>query len=330
MRSLKLVSQRTLVIDEHELIEPRPGQETVSVQYCALCRTDAKMWAYGHRDLRLPRVLGHEIFGFTKSGAPVLVWPGEACGRCSFCSRGQENLCPDMKILGFNKDGGLAEQINVSQSALIPVPEGLPGHIGCLAEPLACCLNALGQTELRSDERLLILGAGPVGLLMGLAARARGSSVLIVEKDPDRLRRSEELRRRLAIVGNTGVGATDFDVCINAASAHETLAQGLDSLRSGGRFCLFSGLSGSDSMPLGKLNEIHYRQLHVSGAYGCTRKQMAQAVAVLNEYKLEAGLLLEVEIGLEEVGVWLERIAAGRVLKVVVDLTRPAASAKAV
>jgi len=327
LRSLKLVSQKTLVMDEHEAIEPQPGQETISVVYCALCRTDAKMWAHGHRDLRLPRVLGHEIFGLTKSGAPVLVWPGEACGRCSLCHRGQENLCPEMKILGFNKDGGLAEQINVSQSALIPVPEGLPGRIACLAEPLACCLNALGQTELRS-ERLLILGAGPVGLLMGLAARARGASVLIVEKNAERLQHSEELRRRLSIAANTGVSDTDFDVCINAASAHETLAQGLDSLRSGGRFCLFSGLSGSDSIPVGKLNEIHYRQLHLSGAYGCTRKQMAQAVAVLNEYKAEAELLLEVEISLEEVGVWLERIAAGRVLKVVVDLTRPIGSAK--
>jgi len=231
-----------------------------------------------------------------------------------------------MKILGFNKDGGLAEQVNVFQSALIPVPEGLPGRIACLAEPLACCLNALGQTELGS-ERLLILGAGPVGLLMGLAARARGASVLIVEKNPERLRRSEDLRRRLAIEADTRVSATDFDVCINAASAHETLVQGLDSLRSGGRFCLFSGLSGSDSIPVGKLNEIHYRQLHLSGAYGCTGKQMAQAVAVLNEYQFEAELLLEVEIGLEEVGVWLERIEAGRVLKVVVDLTRPIDSA---
>lgn len=322
MRSLKLVSQRALVIVEHEAIEPGPGQEAISVAHCALCRTDAKMWAHGHRDLSLPRVLGHEIFGVTKSGVPVVVWPGEACGKCSFCRHGKENLCSEIKILGFNKDGGLAQQINVAESALIPVPVGLPGRIACFAEPAACCLNAIEQADLRSGDRLLILGAGPVGLLMGLGARARGASVCIAEKNPERFRRSEKFRQTLGIETYTSVKGTDFDVCINACSAYETFAQGLSALRNAGRLCLFSGLSGSDSVPLGDLNDIHYRQLHVSGAYGCTRKQMSEAVAILDEYSSQVELLLELEIGLTEVGVWLERIAAGGAFKVVVDLTQ--------
>lgn len=329
MRSLELVAPKTLVIDEHYRLDAEPGQEKLSVVYCSLCRTDAKMWAQGHRDLRLPRVLGHEIFGVTQSGCRVVVWPGESCGTCISCREGQENLCSEMKILGFNKDGGLAQEVSVAPSALIPVPDGLPGRIACLAEPTACCFNALAQANVQSRERLLIFGAGPVGLLLGLAARARGASVFMVEKDPRTLLRSEKLRQRLRIDAHTKIIGTDFDVCINAASAYDTFPQGLDSLRSGGRFCLFSGLSGIDCLPLGDLNEIHYRQLNVSGAYGCTREQMYEAVEVLHDYSQEAELLLEAEIGLEDVETWLGRIAGGGVFKVLVDLTRTVVGPKA-
>lgn len=75
---------------------------------CAICRTDAKMWRSGHRDLVLPRVLGHEIAGIDPaSGQLYAVWPGQVCGTCDYCRTGRENLCEEMQIIGFHTDGGV-------------------------------------------------------------------------------------------------------------------------------------------------------------------------------------------------------------------------------
>lgn len=82
----------------------------VTVLRCAICRTDAKMWDQGHRDLVFPRVLGHEMVVADAHGQRYIVWPGKSCRTCGFCKTGRENLCEEMKITGFHHDGGFAGQ----------------------------------------------------------------------------------------------------------------------------------------------------------------------------------------------------------------------------
>lgn len=300
---------------------PGRGEVLLRVTHCSLCRTDAKMWRQGHRDLVLPRVPGHEVCGFVPGWeGTFVVWPGESCGECRACREGRENLCRSMRILGFHRDGGLAELVAVPKSSLIPVPTTLPEHLASMAEPLACTLNALERAGVVPGEEVLVLGAGPVGLMMGLAVQASGARPFIVDPDGLKLERSGMFRLKTGMEASTHPPGNTFDVVINAAPALSTLSEGIPRVRSGGRFCLFSGLTGTDAVSLSLVNELHYREIQVCGAYGCTKTQMERALSVLDADPDAGEWLVEERISLDDVEGALSAILGGRVLKYVVEL----------
>lgn len=299
--------------------EPAENEVLLQISHCALCRTDAKMWKMGQRDLRLPRILGHEICGIsTESGRRFVVWPGRSCKKCELCQNGFENLCKSMQILGFHVDGGLAEYVAVPQDSLIPIPEKLPGDIACLAEPLACTINAMVSSQVLLGDKALVFGAGPVGLLTCLALKVHGSTPYIIDINPERCVQTQQFQDRLGIRCATNFDARDFDVCINAAPSLDTFVKGLDYLKDCGKFCLFSGFGGNDMLSASSLNEIHYRQLKVFGAYGCTRIQMENAIGILVKYQRTIRLLIERHISLKDVPEILPQILESRTMKFVV------------
>lgn len=311
MKALRLRSPGHLVLEEAPDPIPGPDEASLRVTHCAVCRTDAKMWAGGHRDLVLPRIPGHEIRGEGADGAAYAVWPGTACGVCPACRSGAENLCPDMRIVGFHRDGGFAERVAVPRRSLLPVPPGLPGAVACLAEPLACALNGLDQARVGRGNRLLVYGAGPVGLLAALAARHRGAEPSVREIRPRRLAETREFRDRIGLP-ECGADEGGFDAALNAAPDVAAVADGLGRLRSGGRFALFSGLVGGEAVPLSLLNTLHYRQLTLVGAYGCTRDGMRKALQILSESHKEAALLVEEAGTLSDVPGFLPAVLEGR------------------
>jgi len=319
IRCLQLLQPGCLDLSERSLPAAGAGERLLRVTHCALCRTDAKMFSSGHRDLVLPRVLGHEICGRDESsGATFVVWPGTACGVCRQCQAGRENLCPQMRILGFHRDGGLAEWLVAPEASLLPVPPDLPGELACLAEPVACTLNALQQVKLCAGKKILIYGAGPVGLMMAIAAVKAGSKTWINDKNPSRLHLSRDLRNQLGIGVEAEESSEAFDVVINAAPAAETFSRGLRKLVSGGRYCLFSGLTDDVAMPISALNEIHYRQLQVSGAYGCTSAQMKQAVELIWQNQDRFRPLIARQIGLDEAAAALPAVLQSETMKLIV------------
>jgi threonine dehydrogenase-like Zn-dependent dehydrogenase len=317
VKALRLYEPGRLSLEE--TADPLPGPEEVvlRVTHCAICRTDAKMWRMGHRDLIPPRIPGHELVGEGPDGLRYAVWPGIACGRCPACRGGAENLCPEMRIVGFHRDGGFAQRVAVPKAGLLPVPPEVPGAVACLAEPLACAINGLDRAGVQNGDRLLVLGAGPLGLLIGLAARFRGAEPAIRDVRPERLTETHEFRERAGISADEG-GAADFDAALNAAPDGSTIGEGLARLRPGGRFCLFSGLTSGEPPSLADFNRIHYRQLTAAGAYGCTRDGMRKALQILAGCPTEAALLVEAEAGLSEVADLLPTILEGRGLRRVI------------
>jgi L-iditol 2-dehydrogenase len=299
--------------------KPEPNEVVLRVSHCAVCRTDAKMWREGHRDLVLPRILGHEVCAFDEvHGDRFVVWPGSACGECAQCRAGLENLCRHMSILGFHRDGGYAEFAAAPASSLIPVPPTLPGRLACLAEPLGCALNALEQIQTSSGKSILIYGGGALGLLLAMAARDAGAEPFLAEINARKLERSEGFRLRLGITGSVENHRSDFDAVINATPALDTLPEGLSGLKAGGWFCLFSGFPNEGFIPVSLINEIHYRQLHLVGAYGCTRVNMAKAVTLLDRYQDDIEPLIEETINLDRVPGVLSSVLSGQAFKFIV------------
>jgi len=320
MRSLVLEALRRLTLAESPRRAPNPGDAVLKVTHCSVCRTDAKAWLMGHRDLSLPRVLGHEIAGVREgSGDRFVAWPGKACGTCPDCCDGHENRCPRMSILGFHRDGGFAEYVSVPESALIPIPPSLPGHLACLAEPLACTLNALEAAGMSSGKSVLVFGAGAVGLMMAMAARAMGAVAFLSERDSEKYARSAEFRSAVGVRTHSGSSAPKLDISVNAAPSLDAFSEGLNALKPGGCFCHFSAFVDDSPVPLACVNDIHYRELRVAGAYGCTRRQMGDALRLLDKHRDQAELLIEETIALERVPDVMSAILAGQTLKFVVD-----------
>lgn len=324
MQAARLTDIGALTVEDAPIPTPGPGEALIKVAHCALCRTDAKMLKIGHRDLELPRILGHEIYGRVgETGEPVVVWPGTACGECAQCRSGATNLCRAMRIIGFHRDGGLAEYLSAPKQSLVPVPGDLPGHLACLAEPLACGVNALEQLDLKAGETLLIFGAGPVGLLMAMAAGALGATPAIRDIAADKQDRTRPFRRRIDAGWSDPSDERRFDAAVNAAPATATFIDGLKRLSPGGRFCLFSGLTDGGAVDAAILNEIHYRQLQITGAYGCTAPQMAQALDIISGCPTAAELLIEDRISLADAPSALPKLLSGNYFKIVVDLDQP-------
>ena len=318
MKALLLETVGRITTKDLPAPEPKPEEVVLKVSHCAVCRTDAKMWQQGHRDLVLPRILGHEICAYKQtSGERFVVWPGAACGECAPCRAGLENLCRHMSILGFHRHGGFAELVAAPTSSLIPVPADLPGPLVCLAEPLACALNALDQSKLSSGMSVLIYGGGTLGLLIAMAARELGAEPFLVETNRRKLERSKALQLEFGIIGTLECPDAEFDVAVNATPSLSTFSEGLSRVKADGRFCLFSGFSDS-SVPTGLINEIHYRQLQVVGAYGCTRDQMVRALNLLRHHEHTFDLLIEDRLGMEQVPAILPAVLSGEAFKYVV------------
>jgi L-iditol 2-dehydrogenase len=267
-----------------QLAAPSEAEVLIRVEVTGLCRTDLKIIRHGHRDLVLPRIPGEEVVGRIIAKGPgaegfdigdrVYVYPGVWCGRCAACRRGAQNLCREMRIMGFHRDGGFAGEVLAQAQSLIHVPAGLDPDTAVLAEPLSCCLNALELGRVESGASIGIWGAGPAGLLLARAARAMGAAAVHIEPDA---------RRRAFAGGLSSAGDQRFDLCIVAVGAPEAYQEALRHLAPRGRLVVFSGLlPQADAIPL-SFNQLHYYEQTLVGAYGCAYRHGVQALAWLTD-----------------------------------------------
>ncbi len=323
MKALLLEEIGKIAVAEVPMPKPWTDETLIRINSAALCRTDAKMWKMGHRDLVLPRILGHEICGTREdNGRRCVVWPGDACGKCASCRDGYENLCGAMRISGFHQDGGLAEYAVVKESSLVEIADDLPDEVACLAEPVACTMNALKMADVQKGRKVLILGAGPVGLMMALAVKSREAEPTVSEINPEKIRLSKGFQDKTGIKVVEDLPEGGFHAAINAAPSLETFRTGIKKLLAGGCFCIFSGFTDSNDQIAKEivdvLNEIHYRQLRITSAYGCTRPQIRSAAELIRQRSDEFFLLVEKYISLEEVPGALPAVWDGKVLRYVV------------
>jgi nicotinate-nucleotide--dimethylbenzimidazole phosphoribosyltransferase len=296
----------------------------LAVVCCAVCRTDAKMWRSGHRDLVLPRVLGHELVGTDPTdGKLYAVWPGAVCGACTYCRAGRDNLCEHMRIIGFHRDGGFARKVIVPRASLIPVPDGLAPSIATFAEPVGCLENGLTCLSPQGGERAIVYGGGTLGMLAALWLRERGCRVAVIEKS------AEKLGRLAAWCGRNGIAAaqdtveSDFDLAITCCSDPLAYSMALTKLGKGGRMCYFSGLNKNEQVEGNLLNLIHYRELAVYGSYGLRRSDMGRALAFCRRQAKNLEGLIEQRLDLAELEATLPRILSGQALRYVLDFSQP-------
>lgn len=270
MKCIRVFGIGSFEITEIPVQEPLANEVLVKVEITGLCRTDLKLIEVGHRDLVLPRIPGEEIVGTIEAigrnvsevgiGDRVYVYPGKWCGKCKYCQNNAENLCTEMRIMGFHRDGGFAEYVTVPAQSIIPIPKGLPAEIAIFAEPLSCCLNALELAQLKEGQLIGIWGAGTAGTLLARAASTIGAVPFTIDPDP---------KRSIRLDGYLSPPGENFDVIVVAVGSKSAYIEALNYLEPRGTMIIFSGLPPiDDTIPI-SFNQLHYLEQSIIGAYGC-------------------------------------------------------------
>ncbi len=227
-RAAVLHGPEDLRIEEIPLRPLGPDDVLVAVDAVGVCGSDMHYFASGRNGqnvLRQPTVLGHEASGVVTAvgvdvplrvGTRVAIEPAVGCGRCPTCRSGRYNLCPTGTCFGSPPTHGtIAEHVVAPSRAVHPLPDGIGTELGSMIEPLAVAVWAVRRADVRVGHRVLVTGAGPIGILVAQVARAAGASeVVVTDVNDDRLARASEL------------GAT---ATVNTASA-ELTCSGMDRL----------------------------------------------------------------------------------------------------
>jgi 2-desacetyl-2-hydroxyethyl bacteriochlorophyllide A dehydrogenase len=334
MDALVYRGPQALALEQRQTPEPAPGEVLVRVQACGICGTDLRIAAGTHRAYPdgTVRVPGHEIAGVVEAvgdGAPlacgdrVFVAPNVGCGTCDQCLAGRVNLCRTPQALGITRDGGLATHLLaaadvVAQGNLLPVPADADAAAVAVVEPLACVLRGQRPCRISAGDRVLIVGAGPIGLLHLLAARAREPGEIVVS-EPSAARRRRAAEQGADRVVEPGELSGAFDVVIVAAPAAAAQAAALELAAPGGRVNFFAGLPRDGSRVELDTNLVHYKELVVTGTTACTTEDCREALELVLSGAVDAGRLVTARRPLADVADAFAAARSGEQLKVVVE-----------
>jgi threonine dehydrogenase-like Zn-dependent dehydrogenase len=318
---------------------PRPALQRdddvlLRVEAASICGTDLHILADPPGHPATPgAILGHEYIGEVLNagdavqelhpGDRVVVDPNLTCGRCPYCRRGSLNLCLNMTTLGIFRDGGFAEYNLAPARALYPISKQAPLDHAIFAEPLSCVLNAYGQSGLRMGDSVVILGAGPIGLLFLMLFRAGGAGrVGMIEIAANRSRvaagcgadavwdpRSADPAPQIR-EWSGGLGA---DLVVDTVGS--LLPQALQLVRRGGRIVLFG--MNQRANPAVNQYEITRHEISLVGAF-IARQTFPQTVRTLESGRLPLESLITHRIGLEGIRGVLPALQSGDAVEVVI------------
>jgi threonine dehydrogenase-like Zn-dependent dehydrogenase len=304
------------------------------VEAASLCGTDLHILADPPGHPATPgSILGHEYVGEIldagnavsdlRRGDRVVVDPNITCGRCAYCRRGSPNLCLNMTTLGIFRDGGFAEYNVAPAASLYAIDRRAPLDHALFAEPLSCVLNAYGQAGLKMGDSVVILGAGPIGLLFLLLFRAGGAGrVGIAEISPLRGRMARESGAEavwnpqeadLAAQVKEWSGGLGADIVVDAVGS--LLGQALGLVRRGGRVVLFG--MNQRAQPVVNQYEITRHEIAIVGTF-IARRTFPQTVRTIESGRLPLEPLITHRIGLDGITGILPALKSGEAVEVVI------------
>ncbi|MGA3090870.1 MAG: alcohol dehydrogenase catalytic domain-containing protein [Terriglobales bacterium] len=310
-----------------------PDEVLLRVEACGLCGTDLNILAVppAHQ-AEVGTVLGHEFVGTVQTvgagvknvhkGDRVVVAPRLHCNQCRYCRRGLANQCEDYRTLGIHRDGGLAPYVVAPGRALYKVSCEVALDDAVFAEVLSCVLGGTTRVPVNPGESVVILGAGPVGLLFGMVYRASGAGKIIVtdvapfrlemakKNSADVVINSREQDAEAVVKEQTELGA---DIVVDAVGA--LLPQALKLARRGGRIVLF-GLQPHALPPVSQYLITRY-ELNVQGAFGGAN-QFPGVVQMLESGVIHPSSLITHRVAAANATAAFDAMRAGATMKVVV------------
>jgi L-iditol 2-dehydrogenase len=338
------------VVSVEEGEEPKldPAGAILEVQACGICGTDARTFFNGDPRAPGPWVLGHEPVGILRNVGPDAelppgVAPGDrvflgsilTCGECRWCLDGFQNLCEHHLLYGYDPFPGayaeLAAVPPIATKNLISLPPDLPSDLATVADPFACALNGIEVLDVQLGNVVTIVGGGPIGCWQSLMARDRGAAaVYLIEASPERLELAlsvvgafvdggwvagEDNGVEEVLARTEGRGADRVSV---AAPSKQAQRAALEMAAKRARVVYFAGLPKHDPVSPLDMNQLHYKELAVLGAYGATRRQYRITMGYLDRRQDDLARMVTHRFPLEGIAEAFQTIRSGTGLKVVI------------
>jgi 2-desacetyl-2-hydroxyethyl bacteriochlorophyllide A dehydrogenase len=296
MEALVCVEPGKLIIERRQAPAPDSAHVVVRPRRVGICGTDYHIYEGKHPFLQYPRIMGHELAvevvdapsaSGVEPGQRYAVNPYLACGRCIACRRGKPNCCVRVSVLGVHQDGGMAGLLSLPPANLIPI-EGLSLDQGATVEFLAIGAHAVRRGGVTAQDRVLVVGAGPIGIGVALFAHLSGGAVAVMDRD------GERARTVAAILGVTPVVADQdhsqaldqftsgegFDVVFDATGSAAAMEKGFDYAAHGGRYVLVSVVKDQIRF---MDPDFHRKELTLLASRNATAEDFERVVAAIRD-----------------------------------------------
>jgi (R,R)-butanediol dehydrogenase/meso-butanediol dehydrogenase/diacetyl reductase len=309
--------------------EPSPGEVPVRALYTGLCGTDLHIVDGSHPRARPPLALGHEFVGLPASGPlagiPVLVDPLIPCGDCVACDSGRPNACTSLRLIGIDRDGALAGRVMVAADRLHPLPEGMEPSTAPLGEPLAVAVHALGRVGPIEDRTVVVVGGGPIGLVISHVARRAGARVLLAEPSTSRRAVGSELGFELLDADDpvadvrARTGGRLASVVVDAAAAAAVAAMVTRFVHPGGVIAIVGAYGAPVAMDL---QAVMFRELSIVGHRTYLPGDIDAALAILAADIATLRPLISDVISPDSVAEAVQAMVRGQAMKIIVECPR--------
>lgn len=325
-----MLAARMYGVDDIRLEEvptpsPKNGEILIKVKAAAVCGTDVRMIKNGAKgiDEDNPGILGHEIAGVIEElgegvtgysvGQRVAIAPNMGCGICDACVSGNGHLCPDYKALGINLDGGFAEYCLIPEAAVrggnvCVLEDGVSFDDGAVNEPLSCVCNGFEKANIHPGDKVLVVGAGPIGIMHCALALMAGAVVYLNDLSEERLNEAKAIYPKINLIkgdlkselmaATNGYGA---DAIITACPVPQIQSLAVELAALEGRVIFFGGVP-ADKEPVGiNTNLVHYKQLTLSGTTRASITQYRKTLRYISSGVLDVKPLVTAHFPLTEI-----------------------------
>ncbi len=319
---------------------PAPGEVVVRIEAALTCGTDVKTLRRGHPVMIpvIPTVFGHELAGTVVAvgagvrglaeGDRVAAANSAPCGACPLCRVGRHNLCEDLLFVNGAYGEYIALPPRLVRVNTVRIGAALPAARAAFAEPLACALLGIERARVEAGMTVAVIGHGPLGALLAMAAAARKARAVIVGKTGWRLDRIRGLGVAECVDATEAgdvpaalralTGGRGPEVAVDATGRPEAWAQAIDAVGRGGTVLLFGGCPPGTAVAL-DTRRAHYEELALVGAFHHTPELFRRALELLETQVVLPDALVTHTMGLRDVPDALALMAEGRALKVLID-----------
>ncbi len=296
-----------------------PNEVVVQVAYCGVCGTDVHIFNGdgGSFEVNPPLVPGHEFSGIIsevgenvddlKVGDHVTGDPNIMCGECYYCRSGQENFCTNNIGVGTTVDGGFAEEIVMKASHVFKVPDDLDLMVAAMTEPISCCLHGMDLCDIKNGDTVLVIGGGPIGIIMLQLAKMAGASKVILSEPV-------ESKRKLALELGADLTINPLEEDVSAVLADYTKNVNVviecvgnvrtmqDAIQFAGKGAtiLYFGLAGPDDTVTIRPDDIFKKELKITSSF-INPYTFPRAIEVLASGQLDVTSIITQVIPLEDI-----------------------------